>query len=401
MKSIAEQLKVIKRGIVELISEEELIKKLEERRPLRIKAGFDPTAPDLHLGHTVLLKKLKDFQALEHEVCFLIGNYTAGIGDPTGRNETRPPLSEEQIAENVKTYQEQVFKILDPGKTRLFYNADWFGKWSAVQLLKLQARITTARIQERDDFEKRHKAGTPVSLHELVYPLLQGWDSVEMKADVELGGTDQKFNLLMGRHLQKQVGQKEQAVLTLPLLEGLDGIEKMSKSKGNCIGIIEPPSEMFGKILSINDSLMWRYYDLLSALTSEEINSLKKQVGEGSFHPKQAKVNLAKEMVARFHSAPDAEHAAEEFDRVFKKKDLPEDVTTIEISSQRLPLLLTEVMVKNKLAESNSKARSLIGQNAVSLNNEKVSDLKYQFTRSGEFLLKVGKRHFLKIHFSV
>ncbi len=399
MKPIQDQLKIIKRGIVELINEEELIKKLEEGRPLRVKAGFDPTAADLHLGHTVLIQKLKDFQDLGHEVCFLIGNFTASIGDPTGRNETRPPLSAEDIQKNVATYQEQVFKILDPQKTKVVFNGDWFGKWSASELIKLASRFTTARMMERDDFEKRYKAGTPIAIHEFLYPLLQGWDSVEMKADVEIGGTDQKFNVLMGRHLQRQVGQKEQVVLTLPLLEGLDGVDKMSKSKGNYVGITESPTQMFGKILSVNDELMWRYYLLLSEKTLETIEQLKKEVQSGTYHPKQAKVDLAKEIVTRFHSQEAAESAALEFENVFKKKDIPDDIETIELSATLLPISVAQLLCEQKLVESNSEARRLIGQQGVTLNSEKLSDIKHQITEVGDYLFKVGKRRFKKIVF--
>ncbi len=399
MKSPAEQLEQIKRGCAELITESELIEKLREKRPLRIKAGFDPTAPDLHLGHTVLIQKLKDFQDLGHEVCFLIGDYTATIGDPTGRNETRPPLTRDAIQKNVKTYEEQVFKILDPKKTRVCFNSSWFEKWSVSEMIKLASRYTVARMLERDDFEKRYQAGQPLAIHEFLYPLLQGWDSVEMKADVELGGTDQKFNLLMGRHLQKQEGQAEQVVMTLPLLEGTDGIQKMSKSYHNYIGITESPQEMFGKLMSISDPLMWKYYELLSGKTLLEIQTLKEAVQNNSYHPKQAKVDLAKEIVARFHTPQWAEEAAQNFEKFFKQKEIPEEVEEVKFPASPQKKNLGQLLAEQGLAASNSDARRLIQQGGVSVNSEKFLDPRGEILMQGEYLLKVGKRKFKKIIF--
>lgn len=399
MKSPAEQLEILKKGVLEVISEAELLKKLQKAKPLLIKAGFDPTAPDLHLGHTVLLRKLKDFQDLGHQVCFLIGDYTATIGDPTGRNETRPPLTTDDIQRNVKTYQDQVFKVLDPQKTKVYFNSTWFGKWPASEMIKLSARYTVARMLERDDFEKRYKAGQPLAIHEFLYPLLQGWDSVEMKADVELGGTDQKFNLLMGRHLQRQENQEEQVIMTLPLLEGLDGIDKMSKSKGNYVGITESADEMFGKLMSITDELMWRYYELLTNLNASEISQLKKQVSEGSYHPKQAKVDLAKRIITDFHNSTLADSAGEKFDQLFKKKEVPDEVEEVILPGAASKKSLAQLIAEQAMAASNSEARRLIAQGGVSINGEKVSDSKHELDCQGEYLLKVGKRKFKKIKF--
>ncbi len=399
MRPAEEQLEILKRGTSEIISEKELLKKLQKGKALKIKAGFDPTAPDLHLGHTVLLRKLKDFENLGHEVCFLIGDYTATIGDPTGRNETRPPLTLEEIRDNVKTYQEQVFKILDPQKAKIYFNSQWFGKWPASEMIKLAARYTVARMLERDDFEKRYKAGHALAVHEFLYPLLQGWDSVEMKADVELGGTDQKFNLLMGRHLQRQEGQEEQVIITLPLLEGLDGVEKMSKSKGNYVGITESSGEIFGKLMSINDDLMWRYYELLSDLNSLEIAKLKDQVAKGIYHPKQAKIDLAKRIVAHFHSQQEAQMAHERFEQLFKKKEIPDEIEKVILSASRDKKSLAQLIAEQGMASSNSEARRLIEQGGVTLNGEKVTDSKGEISLQGDYLIKVGKRKFKKVIF--
>ena len=305
-EEVRKALEVIKRGIVDLIEEEELIKKLEkaykENKPLKIKAGFDPTAPDLHLGHTVLLRKLRQFQDLGHEVYFLIGDFTAMIGDPSGRSETRPPLTKEQVLENAKTYEQQVFKILDPNKTKIIFNSAWFSKMNAEDIIRLCAKYTVARILEREDFKKRFEANLPISIHELIYPLFQAYDSVALQADVELGGTDQLFNLLIGRDIQKEYGQEPQVIITLPILEGLDGVQKMSKSLGNYVGIMEPPFEMYGKIMSIPDKIMWKYYELLTDIPLEKIKTLKDQVESGKYHPKEAKKRLARYLVAQFHS---------------------------------------------------------------------------------------------------
>jgi len=384
---------------MEIIHEEELKKKLSKGKPLKIKAGFDPTAPDLHLGHTVLLRKLKTFQDLGHEVNFLIGDYTAAIGDPSGRNETRPALTADDIQKNVKTYKEQVFKILDREKTKIVFNSEWLDKFNGRDLIRLASRYTVARMLERDDFEKRYEAGHSLSIHEFLYPLLQGWDSVAMKADVELGGTDQKFNLLMGRHLQKQEGQEEQVVITLPLLEGLDGVEKMSKSKGNYVGVMEDADSMYGKLMSIPDDLMWKYYELLTDKPLSEIVQLKKGVAEGSFHPKKAKVNLAKDIVAQYHSKEAAEKAEEQFEKVFRNKEIPDQVEEVTLSSDSKRKPLATLLSELGLAASNSEAKRLLSQDAVTLNGERVRDPKIEVELQGEYLIKVGKRKFKKVKF--
>jgi len=330
MLSVQEQLKIINRGATEVIDEKELALQLEKSiktgSPLRVKAGFDPTAPDLHLGHTVLLQKMKQFQNLGHEVIFLIGDFTAMIGDPTGKSETRKSLTPEEVKTNAKTYLDQVFKILDESKTTVAYNSEWMNKFSSVDMIGLAARYTVARMLERDDFQKRMANSLPVSIHELMYPLIQGYDSVALKADVELGGTDQKFNLLVGRDMQRSYGVAVQTVLTMPLLEGTDGVQKMSKSLGNSIGVLDKPGDMFGKILSISDELMWRYYELLSDIPGEELDALKSQAKTGELNPKNVKVRLAKEIVARYHSEESAQSAAQEFDNVFKNKNVPDDI---------------------------------------------------------------------------
>ncbi|MCE9625661.1 MAG: tyrosine--tRNA ligase, partial [Deltaproteobacteria bacterium] len=315
-------LESIKKGAVEIISEAELAKKLAKGKPLRVKAGFDPTAPDLHFGHLVLLRKLKVFQDLGHQVCFLIGDYTAAIGDPSGRNETRPPLTRADIEKNVQTYKDQVFRVLDPKKTEVLYNSSWLDKFDGREMIRLASRYTVARMLERNDFEKRYKAGQSLAIHEFLYPLLQGWDSVAMKADVELGGTDQKFNLLMGRHLQHEEGQEAQVVLTLPLLEGLDGVDKMSKSKGNYIGVTESPESMFGKMMSVSDGLMWRYYELLTDHSEEEISKMRTDVAGGSLHPKAVKVRLAKEIISYLHSPEAASDAEAGFEKSFSQRQV-------------------------------------------------------------------------------
>ena len=343
------QLEIIKRGCTEIIEEKELIEKLSRQKPLRIKAGFDPTAPDLHLGHTVLLTKLKQFQDLGHTVIFLIGDFTASIGDPTGRSKLRPPLTKEEIASNVQTYKDQVFKILDPQKTEVRFNSQWLEKLGTSGTIKLAARYTMARMLERDEFSERFKKGESLFIHEMLYPLMQGWDSVELNADVEIGGTDQKFNLLMGRHLQRGEGQEPQVILMLPLLVGTDGVQKMSKSYNNYIGIKESPKEIFGKIMSISDDLMWNYYELLSSKSLPEIEALKKSVAAGHTHPKEAKVNLGMELVARFHSQSEALKAKEEFESVFKKGDLPENIEVSEVQKQGEKMSLASVMTQAQL----------------------------------------------------
>lgn len=393
---LQEQLKILKRGAVEVIQETELVDKLKSGKPLRIKAGFDPTAPDLHLGHTVLLQKMKQFQNLGHHVLFLIGDFTAMIGDPSGRSETRPPLSEEQVQRNVKTYQDQVFKILDPQKTEIAFNAQWLSKMNAKDMIRLASRHTVARMLERDDFEKRYRKGESIAIHEFLYPLLQGYDSVALKADVELGGTDQKFNLLVGRELQRQDGQPPQIVMTLPLLIGIDGVQKMSKSYGNFIGIQEPPGQIFGKMMSISDELMWSYYELLSNLDAESLRSLRNDVTSGREHPKEVKIRLARELVSRFHGEAASQAAAAEFENIFKNKGLPDEIETIEVKSAD-GRALVDILVRAKLAPSKSEVRRLIKQGGVTVDDKKINDINYM-VQSEKHLIRVGKRKFLKIH---
>lgn len=394
-----EQLKIIKRGVVEIIQEEELLEKLKwsylNNKPLRIKAGFDPTAPDLHLGHTVLLNKMRQFQELGHEVIFLIGDFTGMIGDPTGKSETRKALTKEDVEKNAKTYKEQVFKILDPKKTLVDFNSRWLEPLSGRDLIFLSAKYTVARMMERDDFSKRFAAGKPISIHEFMYPLLQGYDSVFLKADVELGGTDQKFNLLVGRELQREYGQKPQIVITLPLLEGLDGINKMSKSLGNYVGITDSPFDIFGKIMSISDELMLRYYELLSEKSLNEVEQLKQNLKNNNKHPLEAKKELAFEMVKRFHSEADAVTAKEEFERVFSKRELPEDMLEFRLSIEK-PLV--DIIFESGLVGSKSEIKRLIQQKAIEISGEKVSDIGLKISPSDkEVIVKIGKRKFLKI----
>jgi len=361
-----------------------------------VKAGFDPTAPDLHLGHTVLLHKMRQFQELGHEVIFLIGDFTGMIGDPTGRSETRKNLTPEEVKENAKTYLAQVYKILDKDKTTVAYNSEWMNKFSSVNMIELAAHYTVARMLERDDFQKRLAQNLPVSIHELMYPLIQGYDSVALKSDVELGGTDQKFNLLVGRDLQRAYGQKPQVVLTMPLLEGTDGVQKMSKSLGNSIGVFDAPNDMFGKIMSISDDLMWRYYELLSQVNAEELETLKKQAASGALNPKNAKVDLAKEIVARYHSPELAETALTEFENVFKKKNLPEDIPVAKGWGNGLQGICN-ILKDHKMTDSTSAARRLIQQGSVTVNGEKISDVNQELPGNQEYLIKVGKKRFLKI----
>ncbi len=398
-KEVKEALKVIKRGIVDLIDKEELVKKLErsykEKKPLKIKAGFDPTAPDLHLGHTVLLRKLRQFQELGHEVYFLIGDFTGMIGDPTGRSETRPALTREQVLENAKTYQEQVFKILDPSKTRVVFNSTWFSKMSVEDVIRLCAKYTVARILEREDFKKRLESGIPISIHELIYPLFQAYDSVALEADVELGGTDQLFNLLIGRDIQKEYGQEPQVIITLPLLEGLDGVQKMSKSFGNYVGIMEPPFEMYGKIMSIPDQIMWKYYLLLTEFSEEEIDEMKEKVEKGELHPKAVKMKLARYIVTQFHSEEEALKAEEEFERVFSKREMPSDsAVTIEVKAGNL--WLPGFLRDHGLVKSGSEARRLISQKAIDLNKVPVKQEEIELS-PGEYFLRIGKKKFVKL----
>ncbi len=403
---ITQALKIIKRGVVHLIEEQDLIRKLEKayqsKKPLRIKAGFDPTAPDLHLGHTVLLRKLRQFQDLGHEVYFLIGDFTGMIGDPTGRSETRPALTKEQVLKNAQTYKEQVFKILDPKKTKVVFNSQWFSQMTAEEVVKLCAKYTVARMLEREDFKKRFELGIPINIHELIYPLFQAYDSVALEADIELGGTDQLFNLLIGRDIQREYGQEAQVIITLPLLEGLDGVQKMSKSLGNYVGIMEPPFEMYGKIMSIPDSIMWKYYELLTEVSTEEIEDMKDKVSSGKLHPKEVKKRLARTLVAYFHSEKEALKAEEEFERVFSKKEAPTLVPEIEVSSGKL--WIPGFLKEQGIVKSSSEARRLINQKALDLttlniNNSSTEVLTQEeiFLNPGNYLLKIGKKKFLKL----
>ena len=437
-KPVEEQMKLLRKGAVEIIQEEDLIKKLErsrkENKPLRVKAGFDPTAPDIHLGHTVLLRKMKHFQELGHEVIFLIGDFTGLIGDPTGRSATRPAMTREEINKNAETYKQQVFKILDPEKTVIDFNSRWLGELTSFEIIKLTSKYTVARILERDDFTKRFKAGLPIYVHELLYPLMQAYDSVALQADVELGGTDQKFNLLVGREIQQEYGQEPQVVLTMPLLEGLDGVEKMSKSLGNYVGINEPPEEMFGKLMSISDELMFRYYELLTDVETEQIESWKREAREGKLNPRDLKAQLARMIVADFWGEELARKAAEEFDRIFKHKDLPSEMeekvielkagggtepsasgeapgseqvakTAGQVEWQQpgptVPTVgLVDVLVNLGIVPSRGEAKRLIRQGGVYLDGQRIDDIDYRLDGSKpEQILKIGKRKFYRLKF--
>ena len=390
-----EALDIIKRGTVDVLLEEEMIKKLEENRPLRIKAGFDPTAPDLHLGHTVLLNKLRQFQDLGHEIMFLIGDFTGMIGDPTGKSATRPPLTREDVAENAKSYQEQTFKILDPDKTRVMFNSTWMNKMSSADLIQLAAKHTVARMLERDDFNKRYKSGQSIAIHEFLYPLIQGYDSVAMEADVELGGTDQKFNLLVGRQLQEAWGQKPQVVLTMPILEGLDGVQKMSKSLNNYIGITDPANEMFGKIMSISDDLMWRYFELLSFKSLGEIEKLRLSIEEG-VNPRDVKFLLAEEIVERFHSAGDAVKAKEAFIGRFQKGAIPDEMPEVQVKSEDGEIRLSNLLKDAELTSSTSDAMRMIKQGAVKIDGEKIPE-QTMIKKGTNHVYQVGKRKFARV----
>jgi tyrosyl-tRNA synthetase len=411
---VEEQLALIKQGCHDIIREEELKARLARAlatgQPLRVKAGFDPTAPDLHLGHTVLIQKLKHFQDLGHQVIFLIGDFTGLIGDPSGKRETRPPLSEEEVKANAATYERQIFKVLDPAKTVIDFNSRWMKPMSAQDLIRLAARHTVARMLEREDFHKRYTSQTPISIHEFLYPLIQGYDSVALKADVELGGTDQTFNLLVGRDLQREYGQEPQVVITLPLLEGLDGVQKMSKSLGNYVGIDEPPGVMFGKIMSISDPLMLRYYELLTDITPKDLVRLKEDVEQGKKHPRQVKEDLAVALTARYHGLAAAEQAAKEFAHIFREKGLPEEIEekvihitvadtarateqVIVEKTKWLPYVLAEV----GLASSTSEGKRLISQGAVQVDGQKITDVNLGLKEGGTYLLKVGKRRFKRV----
>jgi tyrosyl-tRNA synthetase len=422
MSSAKEQLDIIKRGAIEIIVEADLFRKLERSvatgKPLRIKAGFDPTAPDIHLGHTVLLNKMRQFQELGHEVIFLIGDFTGMIGDPTGKSETRKHLTQEEVAENAKTYQAQIFKILDPDKTKIAFNSEWMSKMGAGEVVQLAAKSTVARMLERDDFKKRYESQLPISIHEFLYPLIQGYDSVALKADVELGGTDQKFNLLVGRELQKEYGQEPQSIVMMPLLEGLDGVNKMSKSLGNYIGITEPAKEIFGKVMSVSDVLMLRFYELVSSVSLEELAKIKADINSGALHPMEAKKRLAEEMVNRFCTEgvgitatitvtvpmrtatmhlTVGEQARQEFEKVFSKKDMPDDITVVEIVWEGEKMKLAKVIALAGAAKSNSEARRLIQQGAVEVNEALVKDIDAELPAIGEYILRVGKKRFVRV----
>ncbi|MEW6353484.1 MAG: tyrosine--tRNA ligase [Pseudomonadota bacterium] len=391
----ASDLTTIKRGAQEILVEEDLVKKLREGRPLRVKAGFDPTAPDLHLGHTVLINKLRQFQDLGHEILFLIGDFTGMIGDPTGRNATRKPLTRDEVLENARTYESQIFKILDPAKTLVVFNSSWMSEMSAADLIGLAAQHTVARMLERDDFHKRYTSGQPIAIHEFLYPLVQGYDSVALKADVELGGTDQKFNLLVGRELQKHYGLAPQVVITMPLLEGLDGVNKMSKSLGNAIGIDEPPDDMFGKLMSVSDELMWRYLELLSFQPLSTIAAWKREVAQG-LNPRDVKFRLAGEIVERFHGAAAARRAHENFVARFQKGALPEDIPEVKLTSaSELPI--ANLLKQSGLVESTSEALRLISQGAVRIDGERVTDRALHIAPGSSQVIQVGKRRIARV----
>ena len=384
------------RGTDEVLVEHELIKKLAEDRPLRIKAGFDPTAPDLHLGHTVLINKLKQFQDLGHDVLFLIGDFTGMIGDPTGKNVTRKPLTREEVMENAQTYQDQIFKILDPAKTEVMFNSTWMNAMSPAELIQLAAKHTVARMLERDDFNKRFKSGQPIAIHEFLYPLIQGYDSVAMKSDVELGGTDQKFNLLMGRQLQEIFGQKPQVVMTMPILEGLDGVQKMSKSLNNYIGIADAADDMFGKLMSISDVLMWRYFELLSFHPMTEIKIWMQECEQGA-NPRNYKVRLAQEIVERFHDKNAAIKALENFEARFQRGAMPDEMDEIELKATGISYGIANLLKDAGLTESTSQANRLIKQGAVKIDGEKISDEKLEIAVDAEHIYQVGKRKFARV----
>ncbi|MEW8013965.1 MAG: tyrosine--tRNA ligase [Candidatus Sedimenticola endophacoides] len=396
MASVADAMEIIRRGAEEILVEEALIRKLERGRPLRIKAGFDPTAPDLHLGHTVLINKLRQFQELGHEVMFLIGDFTAMIGDPTGKSATRPPLTREEVLENAKTYEHQVFKILDAERTTVSFNSSWMGQMNSADMIQLAARHTVARMLERDDFSKRYKSGQPISIHEFLYPLVQGYDSVAMKADVELGGTDQKFNLLVGRQLQEVYGQEPQVALTMPILEGLGGVQKMSKSLNNYVGISDRPDDMFGKIMSISDELMWRYYELLSFRPMSEVDGLRLQVEEG-LNPRDVKVALAMELVGRFHSEDDARQANANFVARFRKGTLPDEMPEVELASQDGGLPIANLLRDAGLVGSTSDGLRMIAQGAVKIDGEKIGDRSLVVPAGSTHIYQVGKRRFARV----
>jgi tyrosyl-tRNA synthetase len=398
---IDQQMEIIRRGAVDIIREEELVEKLKRAqktgKPLRVKAGFDPTAPDIHVGHTVLIRKMKHFQELGHTVIFLIGDFTGMIGDPSGRSATRKQLTLEEVQQNAETYKQQIFKILDPQRTVIDFNSRWMTPLGADGFIRLAGKYTVARILEREDFSNRLKNQLPIAMHELLYPLVQGYDSVALDADVELGGTDQRFNLLVGRELQREYGKEQQIVLTMPLLEGLDGVQKMSKSLGNYIGINEAPNEQFGKVMSISDDLMFRYHELLTDLPLNEIKAIRDDISSGKRHPMEVKADLGVRIVGDYHGEAAAEAAREEFNRVFRKRQNPEDIETKKISIAESPIRLTRLLPSLNLASSNADAQRLIESGAVHINDQRVTDPKAEMSEPGEYLFKVGKRRFLRL----
>ena len=403
MVDIDKQMEIIRRGAVDLINEEELKGKLarsiKENRPLRVKLGLDPTAPDLHLGHTVVLQKLKQFQELGHIAIFLIGDFTGMIGDPTGRIETRPALTKEELLVNAETYKKQVFKILDPETTEVRFNSEWFEAMNAADMIRLCAQYTMARMMEREDFRNRYQNNLPISIHEFLYPLVQGYDSVALMADVELGGHDQIFNLFVGRVIQRAYGQESQVLVTVPLLEGTDGVNKMSKSYGNYVGIDEPPDVMFGKLMSISDELMIKYYELLSDITIEQLNSLKEGIQNGTAHPRDAKVSFAKEMITRFHSKEAADGAHENFDKMFRDKEVPEDIEVVTMKKSEIGAWLPKLLAMIGMVTSTSEGKRMIQQGGVHINGAKVTTDEMSFDGLSELIIKVGKRKFKKVVF--
>lgn len=396
MSALDNALQIIKRGTEEILLEDELIERLKSGKPLRVKAGFDPTAPDLHLGHTVLLNKMRQFQDMGHEVLFLIGDFTGMIGDPSGKNETRPPLTREQVEENAATYKKQVFKVLDPDKTQILFNSKWMNELSPVDLIKLASTYTVARMLERDDFHKRYNSGQAIAIHEFLYPLLQGYDSVAMKADIELGGTDQKFNLLMGRELQKHFGQKPQTVMTLPLLPGLDGIKKMSKSLGNYIGIDEVPDQIFGKVMSLSDETMWLYFELISFRSLDEIKGFREEVNNGA-NPRDIKFRLAEEIVTRFHAPEQATKARENFIARFQQGQIPTDLSEVKVSVGKDGMQIANLIKSAGLTETTSEALRMIAQGAVKIDSERVNEKSLILKPGSTIVLQVGKRRFAKV----
>ncbi len=408
LKDVEQQMEIIKRGTVEIIPEDELEQKIRRAittgKPLRIKLGLDPTAPDIHLGHTVVLQKMRQFQELGHEVIIILGDFTARIGDPTGKTETRPQLSEEEIQANARTYERQIFKILDPARTKLVFNSQWLAPLTFAQVIELAAKYTVARMLEREDFSRRFKEGLPISIHEFFYPLMQGYDSVALKADVEVGGTDQKFNLLMGRTLQKEYGQEPQIALTMPILEGLDGAQKMSKSLGNYIGIDEPPREMYGKTMSIPDELMLRYFELVTPVSLAELREISAGMAEGRLHPRDVKMRLAREIVAFYHNEQAAYEAEKEFVRVFQQHELPEEIPEFAIASQMLEngsIWLPKLMFLAGLVPSTSEGRRLIQQGAVKVDGLKIDDPAYNLVPADGMIIRSGKRRFVRLKVGV